>query len=156
VAYSLGLAKLAKSDITTLDSAYGGPPQVQLVVLSGKPTGKRLYTVKAVSKPNFIQPWFGGVTQWPLNQTLPVQKGDVVGLSVVTWAPVLAINMPSKLFQYRASRSTGCASQSTFSAQTSQTTIGDQKQYLCFYTATRVEYTATEITNPPVPKNAVK
>jgi hypothetical protein len=159
VGYTLGLAKLAKSDITTLDGLYGGQPYVELTVLrkaAGAKGKQRFFTVVAESKPNFIQPWFGQVTQWPLTQTLPVQKGDVVALTVPTWAPVLAINLPAQQFQYRASRATGCALQSTFSTQTAQLTIGDTKQYLCFYTATRVEYTATEITGPPVPKNAVK
>jgi len=154
VAYTLGLAKLAKSDITTLDSFYGGAPEVEIVVL--RPGKQRKYTVTAVSKPNFIQPWFGQVTQFPLHESLVVQKGDVVALSVPTWAPVLAINLPPKPFQYRASRATGCASQSTLSTQTAQTTTGDTKQYLCFYTGTRVEYTATEVTTPPIPKGAVK
>jgi hypothetical protein len=154
VAYTLGMAKLAKADITTLDSLYGGPPYVEIAVL--RPGKNRFYTLVAESKPNFIQPWFGTVSQFPLNQTLPVKAGDVVALTVPTWAPVLAINLPSKPFQYRASRASGCALQSTFSTQTAQLMIGDRKQYLCFYTATRVEYTATEVTTPPVPRNAVK
>jgi hypothetical protein len=154
VGYSLGMAKLTKADITTLDSLYGGAPQVQLAVL--RPGAQRFYTLVALSKPNFIQPWFGHVVQWPLTTSLPVKPGDVVALSVPTWAPVLAINLPSKQFQYRASRASGCALQSTFTTQTAQLTIGDKKQYRCFYTATRVEYTATEITSPPVPRDAVK
>ncbi len=159
VGYTLGLAKLAKADITTLDALYGGAPQAQLAVLrrpKGTKSTQRLYTLVATSKPNFIQPWFGQVTSWPLTATLPVKPGDVVALTVPTWAPVLAINLPAKPFQYRASRATGCALQSTFSTQTSQLTIGSTKPYLCFYTATRVEYTATEITSPPIPKGAVK
>jgi hypothetical protein len=154
VAYSLGLAKLAKADITTLDSLYGGAPYVEIAVL--RPGKQRFYTVRYLSKPNFIQPWFGHVVQFPLNQTLPVARGDVVALTVPTWAPVLAINLPAKQFQYRASRASGCALQTTFSTQTAQLTVGSSKQYLCFYTATRVEYTATEVTLPPIPKDAVK
>ncbi|MGZ4173358.1 MAG: hypothetical protein ACXVQR_02655 [Solirubrobacteraceae bacterium] len=159
VGYTLGLAKLAKADITTLDALYGGAPQAQLAVLrrpKGTKSTQRLYTLVATSKPNFIQPWLGQVTTWPLTASLPVKPGDVVALTVPTWAPVLAINLPAKPFQYRASRATGCALQSTFSTQTSQLTIGSTKPYLCFYTATRVEYTATEITSPPIPKGAVK
>ncbi len=158
VAYSLGLAKLAKSDITTLNSLYGGVPYVELAVLrkaAGAKGKQRFFTVVAESKPNYIQPWFGQVTTWPLTQTLPVQKGDVLGLTVPTWAPVLAINLSTK-FSYRASRATGCALQTTFSTQTAQLTVGDTKQYRCPYGATRVAYSATEITSPPVPKNAVK
>jgi hypothetical protein len=159
VAYTLGLAKLAKADITTLNSLYGGVSYAELAVLrkqTGTKATQRLYTLVATSKPNFIQPWFGQVTTWPLTASLPVKAGDVVALTVPTWAPVLAINLPAKPFQYRASRATGCALQSTFSTQNSQLTIGNTKQYLCFYTATRVEYTATEITSPPIPKGAVK
>lgn len=159
VAYTLGLAKLTKADINTLDAAYGGKPYVELAVLrkaTGAQGAQRFFTVAQISKPNFIQPWFGHVTTWPLNTTLVVQKGDLLALTVPTWAPVLAINLPSQKFQYRASRSSGCALQSTFTTSTAQLTVGNTKQYRCFYTATRVEYTATEVTSPPIPKGAVQ
>jgi hypothetical protein len=149
VAFTLGLAKLSKTDIAGLDSSYGGTSQVAITVL--RPGKSRFFTVTAEQSPAIhVQPWFGHVVQFPLSTTLPVKAGDVVALTVPTWAPVLTINLPRRQFQYRASRASGCAS---FNIQTAQLTIGSMAQYRCFYVATRVEYTATEVTTPPVPKS---
>ncbi len=153
VAYTVGMARLAKPDIVALNAAYGGPSRLAITVLRrGK---RRFFTVEYESPILHVEPWFGHVVQFPLATSLPVKKGDVIALTTPTWAPVLSINLPAKPFQYRASRSSRCASQGTFSTQNAQLTTGDTKQYLCYYTATRVQYTATEITNPPVPKDAI-
>jgi hypothetical protein len=38
---------------------------------------------------------------------------------------------------------------------TAQLTVGDNAHYLCSYAGTRVEFSATEITNQPYPKHFV-
>jgi hypothetical protein len=151
VAYTVGMAKLSKSDITGLNSRYGGTSQVMITVL--RPGKSRFYTVVAQSPLQHAEPYFGGLVQFPLTTTLPVAAGDVVALTVPTWAPVLAIGLPNRQFQYRASRSTGCTN---FSFQTAQLTLGDNTQYRCFYVGTRVEYSVTEVTTPVIPKTLIK
>jgi hypothetical protein len=156
VAFTVGLAKLSKGEIQGLNSSYGGKSQVAITVLrpgaSTKAGQNRLYTVVAESPPFTVQPWFGHVVQFPLDTTLQIRVGDVVGLTVPTWAPVLAINLPAKQFSYRASRPNRCT---TINVQSAQTTVGQHAEYKCFFNATRVEYSATEVTNPPVPKGAI-
>jgi hypothetical protein len=151
VAYTVGLARLTKADITGLNSRYGGTSQVAITVLH--PGAGRLYTVTGESPLQHATPWFGHVVQFPLTNSLRVNPGDVVALTVPTWAPVLSIGLPSKQFQYRASRPSKCT---TFDLQTAQLTIGNSTSYRCFYVGTRVQYTATEVTYPPVPKDAVR
>ena len=151
VAFTVGLAKLTKADISGLDSTYGGTSQIAITVL--KPGKSRLWTVRSESPLFHVQPWFGHVVQFPLTTTLDAKPGDAVALTVNTWAPILSIGLPGKQFQYRASRATGCT---TFNIQTAQLTIGANTMYKCFYVSTRVQYTATEVTTPAVPKNAVK
>jgi hypothetical protein len=154
VAFTVGLAKLTKADISGLDSSYGGTSQVGVTVLRPqKPTSQRFFRVVDESPLFHVQPWFGHVVQFPLNTSLAVKAGDVIGLTVPTWAPVLSINLPSKLFQYRASRPNKCTN---FNLQTAQLSIGDTAQYRCFYVRTRVQYTATEVVTPVVPKGAIK
>jgi hypothetical protein len=151
VAYTVGLARLTKADITGLNTRYGGTAQMAITVL--RPGKKRFYTVTQEAPLQHVEPWFGHVVQFPLTTSLQVNVGDVVALTVPTWAPVLSIGLPSKQFQYRASRPSKCT---TFDFQTAQLTIGANTQYLCFYVGTRVEYTATEVTYPVVPNDAVK
>jgi hypothetical protein len=147
VAFTVGLAKLGKADITGLNAAYGGSSQVQVAVLQRKGRGFD-FTVKYLSPVFLVQPWFGHVVQFPLSTTLPVAAGDVVALTVPTWAPVLYINLPSSQFRYRASRASKCT---TFNVNTAQTRVGQKATYNCFYDSTRVEFSATEVTTPIVP-----
>jgi hypothetical protein len=165
VAFTVGLSKLstdAKTEsnyLRTLDAAYGGTPQVALTVL--KPGPKNQYTVAAQSGIYHLIPFLGQVLQEPLSlppsfstfTALPVQPGEVIGLTVPTWAPVLSYNLNATKFAYRQSRMANC--KNAAANETAQTTIGASTRYLCNYTGTRVEYTATEVVNVPYPKTYV-
>jgi hypothetical protein len=160
VAFTIGLSNLSgnratrKADIKFLDHQYGGTTRAAITVL--RPTGpasQRKYTVVAEGPIVHLQPYLGEVVQFPLTTALPVQSGDVLGLTVPTWAPVLSIQLPTAKFAYRQSRSSNCSSPP--STQQAQLTIGAAATYMCSYPGTRLEYTATEVTTPTVPSNYV-
>jgi hypothetical protein len=165
VAFTVGLSNLtsnAKTELGLLkglDAKYGGPPQIVLSVL--KPGPKNKYTVVAQSATFHVLPYLGSVLQQPLSlpptfstmTALPVKKGDVVGLTVLTWAPVLTYNLTASKYSYRQSRRANCIHAA--GTQTAQTTLKESQQYLCNYTGTRVQYAATEVVNQPYPKTYV-
>jgi hypothetical protein len=160
VAFTIGLSKLdssrkkALAAIKYLDKTYGGTTRAALAVL--KPTGpksQRKWTLAAQSPVFHLQPYLGQVVQFPLPTALPVKPGYVVALSVPTWAPVLTFGLPGTKFAYRQSRSANCATASV--TEQAQMLIGSTAQYVCNYPGTRVEYSATEITNPDQTKNYV-
>jgi hypothetical protein len=160
VAFTLGLSRLssntatAKTDIHFLDATYGGTTRAAIAVL--KATGKkslRRWTVAAISETVHLQPFLGQVVQFPLQTSLPVTRGEVVALSVPTWAPVLSFNLPANKFAYRQSRTSTCNNPA--STEQAQLSIGASARYLCNYPGTRVEYTVTEITTPVPPKNQI-
>jgi hypothetical protein len=147
VAFTVGLSRLSssasttKQDIHYLDSTYGGTTRVAVTVL--KPVGpknKRRWQVVAESPPVHVQPWLGKVVRFPLAKSLPVTPGETVALTTPTWAPVLSINLSSKRFAYRQSRTSGCFPPTGNATQS----VGQTTQYLCNYTGTRVEYSATD------------
>jgi len=153
VAFSIGVSQLstsastAQQDIAYLDSTHGGPPQVEVTVL--RPIGPHAnwrWAVAAQSLPFQLLPYLGDIPQFPLIQPLPVVPGEVVAITVPTWAPVLSIDLTQSAFAYRQSRSSSCSL--TSSADLAQLTIGDQAGYGCSYRGTRLEYSATEITSP--------
>jgi len=161
VAFTLGLSSLdpnrktAKSDIHFLDSTYGGVPQAAISVL--KPVGKasqRRWQLTGESSPTVhLIPYLGQVVQFPLAKPLAVQPGDAVALTIPTWAPVLTINQTAAKFAYRQSRATNCPNPAI--TQQAQLVIGATATYGCDYPGTRVEYSATEVTNPVPTKNYV-
>jgi len=148
-----------------LNATYGGASEVAITVLkpsssvTSKKVGpsKRYYKVVAESPLFQLQPYFGHLVQFVLDQSLPIGKGDVVGLTVPTWAPLLSVNLAKSQFGWRASRPS--ASCTDFTVQTAQLLPGASTRYQCYFDGTRVEYTATEITlpvPPPVPKTTPK
>jgi hypothetical protein len=165
VAFTVGLSQLSttakteRSFLHELDTAYGGTPQLALTVL--KPGPDNQYTVAAQSGTYHLIPFLGQILQEPLSlpptfsafTALPVKRGDVIGLTIPTWAPVLSYNLAATKFAYRQSRRANC--KNAAASQSAQLTIGESQSYLCSYTGTRVEYTATEITNAPYPKQYV-
>jgi hypothetical protein len=146
VAFTLQLGALSDKQIHFFNSTYGGTSRVQLAVLREKP--KRLFEVVATTGIFKIQPFFGTTVTFPLKTSLAVRKGDVIALTVPTWAPVLAVNLPQEN-GWRASRTTRCDDLFT---PTSQVAVGNETQYKCLYQTARVTYTATLIPTPVAPK----
>jgi hypothetical protein len=162
VAFSVGLSRLSSDAKTVhsllhgLDTAYGGTPQLALTVL--QPKGKGAYTVAARSGDYHLIPFLGQVLTEPLSlpprfsafTALPVKKGDVLALTVPTWAPILTYNLSTSQYAYAQSRTQNC--DAAAASQTAQTKVGASTKYGCAYTGTRVQYSATEVTNVPYPK----
>jgi hypothetical protein len=157
VAFTVGLSQLStnkttvKNDIKKLDKLYGGVPEAAITVL--KPVKKKgvahAWAVVYESPPSHLIPYLGQVVQFPLQSALHVVPGEAIALTVPTWAPVLTEALDKTKFAYRQSRS-GTTKQCNSPAptQTAQLTPGQTAQYLCDYTGTRVEYSATEVTTP--------
>jgi hypothetical protein len=153
VAFTVGLSGLssnattAQSDITFLDKTYGGDAQVELTVL--KRVGKKTtwtWQVIATSPLVDVQPYLGEVAQFPLTTSIPVVRGEAIALTTPTWAPVLSIDLSTHNFAYRQSRTRNCNNPPSNSQ--AQQTVGVSARYVCDYPGTRVEYSATEVTNP--------
>lgn len=152
--FTVGLSLLStnkatrKSYIHYLDATYGGTTRVAITVLrpgSGTKAQFR-WQVVAESPVYHVEPYLGSVVQIPLETTLEVKPGDVIALTTPTWAPVLTINVDSKKFAYRQSRSANCGSPPGTSQ--AQLASGQTASYQCDYPGTRLEYSATEVYYP--------
>ena len=157
------------SEINTLDTNWGSPPSVQLAVLRQIPSSNGLrYAVAAESPVISVLPYITGqatgtVTEFPLLQALPVVKGEILAITVPTWAPILTFGLSSTSFAYSQSHTqiltgTGTAQKSSCESSSTgslaQSLIGDQANYSCNFAGTRLEYTALEITAPSVSASA--
>ncbi|HEY6399746.1 MAG TPA: hypothetical protein VIX82_20050, partial [Solirubrobacteraceae bacterium] len=151
VAWTVGLSMISRDPamerraIHKFDGAYG-TTRAGIVVL--KPVGRhRLFKWQAVAASPIVhlQPYLGQLVQFVLLQPLRVVKGETIALTVPTWAPVLSIALPTKTFAYRQSRATGCTA--TTPPPAAQAT-GQTVVYGCNYPGNRVEYSATEVTDP--------
>jgi hypothetical protein len=145
VAWTIALGKPTATQIKFFNTNEGGPPEAAIAVLRPQPKPNLAYKLIAQSPLVQLQPYFGKTAQFPLATTLLVKKGDVLALTVPTWAPALALGFTNET-SWRASRlRTQC---STTSAQSAQTQIGVGVQYYCLYRQARLDYSATLISTP--------
>jgi hypothetical protein len=145
VAWTISLGKPSATQIKYFNTNEGGPSEAAISVL--RPQAKPNLTYKLIAQSPLVklEPYFGKTAQFPLETTLQVKKGDVIALTVPSWAPALALGFANTT-SWRASRpKTGCSSTST---QTTQTAIGTNVQYYCLYRTARLTYSATLISTP--------
>jgi hypothetical protein len=146
VAWTISLGKPGTKQISFFDDKLGGTAQAGIVIM--KPGAHLFRRVMGIGPIVHLQPYFGTTVQFPLTTTIPVEKGWVVGLSVPTWAPALAVNLGGDT-SWRASRAKGkCDDTQT---QTAQLELQSLAQYYCLYRTARLTYSATLITVPVVP-----
>jgi hypothetical protein len=146
VAWEISLGNPNAKQIAFFDKGYGNA-SAGIAVLR---PGKRLFSrVLGQSPVEQLEPYFGQTVQFPLETSIPVKKGWVIGLTVPTWAPALT-QLLSDGSSWRASRGKGTCNDTE--TQTAQTKLRTLTQYRCLYKA-RMTYSATLVTNPtPNPK----
>jgi hypothetical protein len=145
VAWTITLGKPTATQIKFFNANEGGPSEAGIAIL--RPQAKPNLTYKLIASSPLVklQPYFGETAQFPLASTIPVKKGDVIALTVPSWAPALALGFGNDT-SWRASRpKSGCTSTSS---QTSQTSVGTAVQYFCLYQTARLTYSATLISTP--------
>jgi hypothetical protein len=145
VAWTIMLGKPSATQIKFFNANEGGPAEAGIAVLRAVPKPNLTYKLVAQSPPVKLQAYFGKTAQFPLETTIPVKKGDVIALTVPSWAPTLALGFAGDT-SWRASRPRkGCTSTSV---QTTHTTIGAPVQYFCLYQTARLTYSATLVSTP--------
>jgi hypothetical protein len=156
VAWTIMLSKPTATQIKFFNEHEGGAASAQIGILepkpaprpkrgSHKPPAETGYTLVAESPIVQLAPYFGETVEFPLETTLKVKKGDIVALTVPTWAPSLALGF-GKETAWRASRpKTACTETS---AQTAHIKLGLTRLYPCLYHEARLAYSATLISTP--------
>jgi len=143
VAWTITLGTPDEQQTSFFEENLGGPARAGITVLR---TDKRNFgRVVGRSGVRNLKPYFGTRVQFALDQSIPVEAGYRVALTVPTWAPALAVGLGADT-SWRASRGKGDCEDT--SAQTAQLQDNQLAQYFCLYRTARLTYTATLITNP--------
>lgn len=143
VAWTVTLSKPGPTQTKYFNDKLGGAAQAQLTIL--RPGNKLYARVLAQGEPVKLQPYFGKTTTFPLNKPIPVKKGNIIGISVPTWAPMLAVGQPGAT-SWRASRGKGQCND--FVTPTAQTTTDNITRFYCLNRTGRLIYSATVIPDP--------
>ena len=149
VAWSIALGNPGPKQTAFFAERLGGESQAAVVVLAAEKKLVRRVVAKAPLQK--LTDYFGQMPQFPLEQSLPIKKGQYVGLSVPSWAPALQLSLGNDT-SWRASRSKDtCGDLSTQTAL-----IGSRRAvpFGCMYKTARVTYSATFIPSPVAVKPA--
>ena len=150
VAWTISLGKPRKRVREYFEDTLGGPAQAGITIL--RPGERHFGRVTAESPLISLTPFFGTTAQFPLVTSLAVNEGDIIALTVPTWAPALGLGLGRDSI-WRASRNKDACADTQ--KQSAQTDLRDLAQYRCVYRTARLTYSATLIT-APVPPDAPK
>jgi hypothetical protein len=144
--WTLTLAQPTKSQRNFFNGFFGTPPEARLAILRRVPgTNPPRYNLRAQGAIKVLSPYLGQTVKFSSN--LAVKKNDIVGITVLTWAPTFAQGLSANNV-WRASREPGKCTNSTDIRQGEpQTKVGKRATYGCKYTTARLLYTATLVEN---------
>ena len=141
-AWTLTLAQPTGSQRTFFNGFFGTPPQARLAILRRVPgTNPPRYNLRRQGQVKVLTPYLGQTVKFSAN--LKAEKGDIVGLTVPTWAPAFSQDLTATNV-WRASREEGACKNATDIRQGEpQEKVGTRATYGCKYTTARLLYTAT-------------
>ena len=143
-AWTLTLAQPTNSQRSFFNGFFGTPPEARLAILHRVPgTNPPRYNLRRQGQVHVLSPYLGQTVKFGAN--LPVERDDIVGLTIPTWAPAFAQNLSSSN-AWRASREPGrCTNTTDVRQGTPQVKVGTRATYGCRYSTARLLYTATVV-----------
>ncbi len=156
VAWSITLSRPStkETDTTTNEVAFfneflGKPSEARIGILrpieGSKPPQYKLVRQSPIE---ILNPYFGSTPIFALDHPLTVLKGQVVALTIPTWAPMFAFEVSAEN-TWRGSRlPEHCVSKEDIQGGHPQQGVGKTKTYGCYYSNARLLYTATLVKAP--------
>lgn len=141
-AWTLTLAQPTNSQRSFFNGFFGTPPEARLAILRRVPgTNPPRYNLRSQGAVKVLSPYLGQTVKF--GASLKVEKGDIIGITVPTWAPIFSQGLTANNV-WRASREPGTCTNSTDIRQgRPQEAVGKRATYGCKYTTARLLYTAT-------------
>lgn len=143
-AWTLTLAQPTNRQRAFFNGFFGTPPEARLAILRRIPkTSPPRYNLRRQSRTRVLSPYLGQTVKF--GASLRVQKGDIVGLTIPTWAPAFAQDLSARN-AWRASRERGkCRNATDIRQGSAQQRIDKRRTYACRYATARLLYTVTVV-----------
>jgi hypothetical protein len=142
--WSLTLAQPTNSQRSFFNGFFGTPPEARLAILRRIPeSNPPRFNLRRQGSVRVLSPFLGRTVKF--GASLPVSKGDIVALTVPTWAPAFAQGLSTRN-SWRASRQPGrCTATTDVRQGEPQQRVGRRATYGCRYSTARLLYTATVV-----------
>ncbi|MBS1894253.1 MAG: hypothetical protein JST59_23375 [Actinobacteria bacterium] len=144
--WTLTLAQPTNSQRSFFNGFFGTPPEARLAILRKVAgTNPPRYNLRRQGAVKVLSPFLGQTVKF--GASLKVEKGDIIGVTVPTWAPMFSQELSAENV-WRASREAGACTNSTDIRQgRPQEEVGKRATYGCKYSTARLLYTATLVAN---------
>lgn len=144
--WTLTLAQPTDKQRSFFNGFFGTPPEARLAILRRIPaTNPPRYNLRGQGSIKVLSPYLGQTVKF--GSSLKVEKGDIVAITVPTWAPSFAQELPASNV-WRASRAPGTCTNSTDIRQGEPLDkVGTRATFGCRYATARLLYTATLVEN---------
>lgn len=143
-AWTMTLAQPTNRQRAFFNGFFGTPPEARLAILRRVPgTRPPRYNLRRQSRTRVLSPYLGQTVKF--GASLRVQKGDIVGLTIPTWAPAFAQDL-SVRNAWRASREPGtCRNATDIRQGSAHQRVNRRATYGCLYRTARLLYTVTVV-----------
>ena len=143
-AWTLTLSQPTNRQRSFFNGFFGTPPEARLAILRRIPgTNPPRYNLRRQGSIHVLSPYLVQTVKFGAN--LRVARGDIVGITIPTWAPAFAENLSAKN-AWRASREPGkCTNPTDVRQGKPQDRVGRRATYGCRYSTARLLYTATVV-----------
>jgi hypothetical protein len=141
--------KTTSDEIAYFDDFLGRPSEARIGILRPiEGTKPPKFTLVRQSPLEVLNPYFGSKVIFALEHPLTILKGQIVALTVPTWAPMFAFNVAGEN-TWRGSRQPDhCSNRADIQGGHPQQGVGKKKTYGCYYSNARLLYTATVVKEP--------
>jgi hypothetical protein len=128
-------------------SQYGSPSQVRLSVLRRGDTRRTRLNYRLLRQSQLFEldRYFGSSPTFALLEPLRVKRGNWIGITVPTWAPMFVPEL-GRSDWWRASRASNSCD--NLSQQFALSDLGEVNVFGCTYHGVRLLYTATYVPDP--------
>jgi hypothetical protein len=142
--WTLTLSKPTNNQRSFFNGFFGTPPEARLAILRRLPgSNPPRYLLGREGAVHVLSPYLGQTVKF--GASLRVSRGDIVGLTIPTWAPAFAQGLPTSS-AWRASREPGkCTKPADVRQGEPQEKVGSRATYGCRYSTARLLYTATVV-----------
>lgn len=143
--WSMVLSQPTDSQRAFFNNTFGRPPQAHLAILARVPhSSPPRYRLRRQSAIRVLSPYLGRTVKFRLGKPLRVLRGNIVALSVPTWAPAFSFNLSARNVWLASRQSGQCGPNGSLKGRPQQKD-GSVRAYGCRYGTARLLYTATVV-----------
>jgi hypothetical protein len=145
VAWSLKLSAPTDTQKKFFNDFYGGDPSARLSILKPLVKSPGVYKLRSQTPVEQLSGLLGTTTTFTLKTPVNVRTGQIVALSVPTWAPVFAIGLAKNNTWLASRKKAKCTNPDDIKAGSAQEVPASQRAYGCTYNTARLLYSATMV-----------